>query len=466
MKYAMVRIAFLLAGLLTGAVVFLSSADAWAAQNISQSSILNIQTIKTDKNITAWLVEDPTVPVISMQFSFQGAGAINDPPDKQGLSQILSNTLDEGAGELNSKDFQAELNDHSISLSFSSSRDDFGGSLKTLTKYQDRAFDLLHLALTKPHFEADALRRMKDANMARIRSNMTDPEWLTARLTNAVLYEGHPYSQNSGGTLSSLPKITAQDLQDKFSTQLGRDRLIISVSGNISAKDLAQRLDKVFGDLPETSQVKEVEQVQISDEPQAVQYVKNIPQTVIEIVYPGIPMKDPDYAAAEIFNYILGGAGFGSRLTETVREQKGLTYGIYSGLSEMDFSNLLTISTSTRTEKVSEVLSLVNDEISKIAREPISDKELAEAKSYLIGSVPLALTSTDRITGMMMGFQMYGLPIDYLDIREKELNKVTKQDVLRVAQRILDGRHKTTVLTGEKQEIGPVRYIENIPDIQ
>ncbi|OIN86004.1 MAG: hypothetical protein AUJ12_07480 [Alphaproteobacteria bacterium CG1_02_46_17] len=432
----------------------------------ARASILKIQTVKSDKNITAWLVEDPTVPVISMRFSFQGAGAINDPADKQGLSQILSNTLDEGAGDLGSKEFQAELSDHSISLTFSSSRDDFGGSLKTLTKYQDKAFDLLHLALTKPHFEADALRRMKDANLARIRSNMSDPEWLNARLANAVLFNGHPYAQNSGGTLSSLPKITTKDLQDKFSTQLGRDRLLISVSGNISAEELSRRLDEVFGDLPDISTVRQVENVTPPAQAEVIQHVKEIPQTVIQIAYPGISMKDPDYFAAEIFNYILGGAGFGSRLTETVREQKGLTYGIDSNLSEMDFSSLLSISTSTRTEKVGEVLSLVNAEIDKISQTPISDRELVEAKSYLIGSVPLGLTSTDRIAGMMMGFQIYGLPANYLDIREAGLNKVTQQDVLRVAQRLLDKRHKTTVLTGAKQEIGPVRYVENIPDIQ
>lgn len=432
----------------------------------THASILDIQTVKTEKNITAWLVEDQTVPVISMKFSFKGAGSINDPDDKQGVSQLLSNTLDEGAGDLSAKEFQAALNDNSISLSFSSSRDNFGGSLKTLVKYQDTAFDLLRLSLTQPLFEKDALRRMKESNIARIKSNMSDPEWLEARLANATLFKNHPYARNSGGTLSSLPKITAQDLHQKLKGQLGRDRLIIAVAGNISATDLARRLDEVFGDLPETSQVVPMTEAQFPDGELIVQHVKEIPQTVIGRAYPGISIKSPDYFKAEILNYILGGAGFGSRLTESIREQRGLTYGIFSDLSELDYANMLTIGTSTRSEKVDEVLSLIDEETLKLANEQVTPQELAEAKSYLVGSVPLGLTSTDGIAAMMMGFQSYSLPQNYLDIRDEGIKAATRKDVLDSAKVLLDQKKKVTILVGRALENRPVQFVEKLPDIQ
>lgn len=431
----------------------------------AQGAVLDVQTVRTDKNITAWLVEDKTVPVVSMQFAFLGAGAVNDPDDRQGVSQLLSNTLDEGAGDLDAEAFQAALNNHSVQMSFSSSRDDFGGSLKTLTKYQDRAFELLHMALTKPRFEEEALERMKQANIARIRNSMTDPEWLAARLSNAVLFKGHPYARNSGGTLSSLPKITATDLRNKLASQLGRDRLIIAVAGNITKEELARQLDRIFGDLPATSRVAELQQVEWKGV-RTAQYIKDIPQSVIGVSWPGIKMDDPDYFAAEIFNYILGGAGFGSRLTEVIREQRGLTYGIYSDLSEMDAANLLSIGTSTRSEQVGEILTLIDAEAKKIAVTPVSESELGQAKSYLIGSVPLGLTSTDRIAGMMISFQSFGLPVDYLDVRERALEKVTAQDVMRVASRLLDSGNKILVLVGKDAKLSETDIFETLPDIE
>jgi len=124
------------------------------APSFANERVLNIQEVKSESGIQAWLVEDKSLPIISLQFSFLGAGSINEPLDKQGLARLLSNTLDEGAGELDSQAFQKALSDHSISLSFSGSRDNFGGRVKTLSRYQDKAFNLLATALNNPRFDA------------------------------------------------------------------------------------------------------------------------------------------------------------------------------------------------------------------------------------------------------------------------------------------------------------------------
>ncbi|MDY0029877.1 MAG: pitrilysin family protein [Pseudobdellovibrionaceae bacterium] len=436
------------------------------AQSAAQASILNIQTVISGKGITAWLVEDQTVPVLSVQFAFLGAGSVNDPEGKQGVSQILSNTLDEGAGDLDAKAFQAALNDNSISLSFASSRDNFSGSLKTLTKYQDTAFELLRLSLSEPRFDEEAIIRMREANMARIRSNMSDPEWLAARLSNAVIFEGHLYAGNSGGTLSSLPLVTADDLHKKLGTQFSKKNLVIAVAGNITPQDLIVYLDKVFGNLPEDPTLVSIEKLIWPQEPRTIQYDKEIPQTQIEIAYPGIGRTDPDYFAGEVMNYIFGGAGFGSRLTEVVREQNGLTYGIFSGTSEMDYASVFSIETSTRAEKTQDVLSLIDEEILRIVKDGVTEKELREAKSYLLGSVPLSLTSTDRIASVMLGFQAEHLPSNYLDIREREIKKVTLDDVKRSAGKILSPAAKTVLLLGKHIEASNIRRIETLPDIE
>lgn len=432
----------------------------------AQAEILNIQKVTSSKNISAWLVEDHSVPVISIKFAFRGAGSINDAPDKQGLSQILSNTMDEGAGDLDSTEFQKQLNDYSIGLSFSSGRDDFNGSLKTLTKYKKKAFDLLTLALTEPRFDAEPVARMVEANMVRIRSNLTDPEWMQARLVNDVLYKNHPYAMNTGGTLSSLPKITPDDVQQKFLTQLAQDNLMIAVAGDITADELSRVLDDVFSKLPETSKRVEINSIVLPIKESVTLYKQNIPQTVIGMYMQGIKITDKNYPAAEVLDYIFGGAGFGSRLMDEVREKRGLTYGIYSGLQEMEASQIFSISTSTQNKNVSDVVEITKKVMRVLKQFPISESDLKDAKTYLIGSVPLALTSTDRISGVLLWMMNYGLPTNYYDTREEAIRAVTLDDVQRVAKTLLNENNMQIILVGQSNLETPAKTIKKLPNVE
>ncbi len=432
----------------------------------AQAAILDIQQITSPQGIKAWLVEDHTVPVVSIRFQFKNAGAINDPKDKQGLSQIMSNTLDEGAGEMDSKAFQGALNDQSISLSFQSSRDDFGGSLKTLSKYRNEAFDLLTLALTKPRFDKAPVSRMIDSNLVRIRSSMTDPEWMNARLTNAVIYGDHPYAMNTGGTISSLPRITPDDLRAKFKSQLARDNLIVAVAGDMDASEVSMMLDKVFGQLPQTSKVQKIDDIVFDDQPSVTLYQQNIPQTIINMVIPGIKHTDPDFHAAEVMDFVLGSSGFGSRLTEEVREKRGLTYGIYSGLSEMNHSSILSIGTATRNEKADEVIQITKNVMESMTNAKITEKELKDAKSYLIGSVPLQLTSTDRISATLIGLLSDNLPADYLEQRAAAIEKLNLDDILRVSKRLLETKCVKIILVGHPMVGDHYKVVSSLPNVE
>lgn len=432
----------------------------------AQAAILNIKEVKSKSGITAWLVEDHSIPVISLKYSFSGAGAVNDPQDLQGLSRLLSNTLDEGAGNYTSEQFQGILDNKSISLSFAAGRDDFGGSLKTLTKNRDEAFSLLQLALTKPRFDQEAVNRMIAANITRIRSDMTEPDWVAARLLNSVIYDGHPYAMNSGGTLSSLPKITPAQLKEKLAKDLTRDCLIVSVAGDISEADLSILLDQTFGGLPPKATPVKIGPVKFSEQPTTTLLKLPIPQTIIMATLPGIRIDDPDYFAADIMNFILGSSGFGSRLTEIVREKNGLTYGIYTGMEMMDHAAMFTLSTSTENKNVEKVIDLSRKEFERIKAEEVSAQEIKDAQSYLIGSMPLGLTSTDQIAGTMLTFQRYNLPKNYLDIREEGLRKVTAGDVKRAANRLLDLSKLSIIMVGDPANITPTKTVTDLPNVK
>jgi len=150
--------------------------------------VLDVQQLKTPGGIEVWLVEDKTVPVISMSFFFDG-GLIYDPEDLPGAGRLVSTLLDEGADRMTSRDFQAQLSRHAIQMSFSAGRDAFRGKMKTLKANQALAFDLLRLALNSPRFDADAVERMRNANISQIKDDMGDTGWLVARTYNGMVCE-------------------------------------------------------------------------------------------------------------------------------------------------------------------------------------------------------------------------------------------------------------------------------------
>lgn len=427
---------------------------------------LDIQEVKTESGVTAWLVEDHSLPVIAMEFGFKGAGAVNDPAEQQGLTRLLSNTMDEGAGDYDAQAFQKALTDHSITLYFNASRDHFSGTLKTLTRHQDVAFDLLQQALTAPRFEEEAVARMKAANLARIRSSLSDPEWLAARLMNDIAFEGHPYALNSGGTLSSLPAITPDMLRAAAKARLAKDNLVVSVVGDITADDLKTRLDQVFGTLPATASLSKASPYAVQNPGMVALYKKDIPQTILRIMQPGIGRDSPDYYPALLMDFILGGSGFGSRLTEEIREKRGLTYGIHSGFYDLDQLKAYNISTSTKNEKSAEMMTLIKAEMTKMKIAPVTAEELQSAQSYLIGSMPLALSSTDKIAGLMSGMQLDELPIDWLDQRAAQISAVTIAAIQDIAQRLLAPEELTVILVGQPEDITTTKIVETLPNVE
>jgi len=428
--------------------------------------VLDIQEVKSSKGINTWLVEDHSLPIITIYYAFAGAGAAGDDIEKQGLARMASNTMDEGAGEMKSHEFQKMLEDNSISLGFQSSRDNFTGILKTLTKNKELAFSLAEMAVTRPRFDKEAVDRMRQANVARIKSSLSNPNWVAARIMNDTIFAGHPYSFNSGGTLSTLENITSEDLHKFATSRLALSNLHVAAVGDISAEELKLVVDEIFGKLPKRARLRNAGNLKLRYPGTVNLFKRDIPQTIIQITQPGIDRSNPDYHIAKVMNYILGGGGFGTRLTVSARERRGLTYGIYSYLQGMEKTDIIGLQTSTKNENLSEMMHIIKSEWKKMASEPVSDEELKTAKSYLIGSLPLSLTSTSSIAQTMLSLMLDDMPIDYLDKRKIAIDKVTKEDVLRVASDLLDVDKMTTVLVGQGEGVDVTRVIDVLPNVE
>lgn len=446
--------------LLTLALYLLSPLSALA------TGLLDIQEIALKNGQNAWLVEDHSLPVIAVNIAFKNAGSAQDPQNKQGLVRIMSNTMDEGAGPYNAQDFQKALNDNAISLYFQASRDDLFGTLKMLSADQKQGFKLLKLALTQPRFEPEAITRMVKANQARIQSNRADPQWQAARLLNATIYEGHPYAKNSGGTLSSLEKITQADLSSYHKKAIAQDNIEITVTGDITAQDLQKALNDLIDDLPKSARLNNIATAPLAHTGEITLYQNDAPQSAILIAQAAIAPNDPAYPAAQIMNYILGGAGFGSRLTKTIREEQGLTYGIYSYFAHKDQSNLLQVSTSTQSATVQDMLAGIAQQWDAMKTAPVTEEEVAAAKAYITGSLPLGLSSTDAIASYMMGQKLLNRTPAQVAQLTDQIKNVSIQVVQDLIKDTLDFNKAAIIIAGQPENIQPDNKVKILPDVQ
>ncbi len=422
----------------------------------SQARAVEVQRVVSPGGIEAWLVEDHTNPIIALELAFRGGAAL-DPEDKAGLATMVAGTIDEGAGPLDSQAFQGELDNLSISLRFEAGQDSLSGSLETLTENRDRAFELLRLALTEPRFDAEPVERIRSQIIARLSRQSEDPDYIAGRMLRRLMYGEHPYARPSGGTEESIARITADDLRGFVQQRFGRDRLYVGVVGDITPDELAQALDATFGSLPAEAAPFTVPEATVENGGETVVIAKPIPQSVVALGQEGIRRDDPDYYAAYVVNYILGGGGFASRLVEEVREKRGLAYSVYSYLAPFDHGSMIYAGTATQNARVGESLDLIRQEWRRMAEEGPSGEELEDAKRYLTGSFPLRFSSSDNIAGMLVGMQMEDLGIDYLERRNDYVEAVTLDDAKRVAKQIYRPDALTVVVVGAPEGVTPTR---------
>lgn len=394
----------------------------------------NIQEITSPSGITAWLVEDYTVPIVAMNVAFRG-GSAQDPEDKAGLANLMSATLDEGAGDLDSRAFQAKLEDLSINLHFDAGTDALYGNLRSLTTNLDEAFDLFRLAVTDPRFDEEPVERIRGQVIANLRRAESDPGQIARRYWANALFGDHPYGLPTDGTTDSVATITSNDLAAFHERTIARDNLHVVIVGAIDPEAAAAALDRVFGDLPEHAALTPVNDVTPAAD-ETVHAALSVPQTTIRLGGPGLKRDDPDFIAAYVANQILGGGTFSSRLYKAIREQRGLAYSVGTGLVPYDHAGVFVAATSVDAANTDTAVKIMLDEIARFAEEGPTEEELAAAKDYLIGNFALRFDSTQKIARNLLNFQLDDLGVDYLEKRNDLIRSVTAEDVRRAAQRL------------------------------
>lgn len=410
-----------------------------------------IQRVVSAGGIEAWLVQEPAVPLISVDFAFAG-GSVQDPPGKAGTANLAASLLDEGAGDLDSKAFADRLERKAIQMSFSADRDQIRGSLRTLVENRDDAFGLLQLALTAPRFDASNVELNREQILSMLRRETTSPGDIASRRWWETAFEGHPYGRPVNGSLETVPNITGDDLKAFTHRVLARQNLKIAVVGDIDAETLKPLLDRVFGALPDKPDLVPIENVTAHGLGRRIDVSLDVPQSVVDFGGPGIARQDPDFMAAYIVNHILGGGTFTSRLYQEVREKRGLVYGVSDSLLWLDHAAVFIGGTATRADRTDETVDLVEKEIHRLAEDGPTAAELDEAKNYLNSSFALNLDTSTKIAAFLVQLQLDRLGPDYIERRPAMIAAVTLDDARRMAKRLLDNGLLVTVV-GKSQGV-------------
>jgi zinc protease len=416
------------------------------------ANAMKIQKVTSKNGIQAWLVEDHSRPILSLQFSFSG-GATQDPDGKPGVAHFVSGMLDEGSGDLDSEAFQKRMEDLAAKMSVNATHDYMTVTFQTLTEKRGESIKLLQMALNSPHFAPGDVERIREQIVANLRQDEKDPNKAASNEWFKVAFGPHAYGRPVNGTLASVAAVTPAELHDYAEKNFARDNLKVAVVGDIDAEQLGETLDFIFGGLPEKAVLTPVQDVAWDKaSKQRVVQMPN-PQSVVHFGFEGLKRNDPDFIPAYILNYVVGGGGFSSKLMQEVREKRGLAYSVYTYLYPLDHAGIFMGGVATENKSVSTSMELIRAELERVADEGLSEQELRTAKDYLVGSFALRFDTSVKIAQQLLAIQQDNLGIDYIDRRNGEVEAVTVDGIKRIAKRLMGPKNLIVTVAGAPEGI-------------
>ena len=409
---------------------------------------IQFQELTSNSKIKFWFVEDNSIPVISMSFTFSG-GAYFDKIGKEGTSNFVAALLDEGAGDIESIKFKKKMKSLGMKLSFSSSKDSFSGSFQTISDNLEESSKLLSLVLSSPSFNVLEIEKVRNQILASLKFEESNIQRLASKKFDKDFFEGHSFNRNVDGNLDSVKQINRDDLFFYFKNFLTQANLKIGISGNINNKDVIKLVDNSFGKLP-ANLTKSLEISEINELPVGLsKSKKKTPQSAVVFGQKGLKRDDSKFFHARILNYVLGGGGFQSKLYKSIREEKGLVYSIYSYLIPYSNNGFILGGFQTKNDQVDDVINLVKENWRLIGKEGITQKELDDAKSYYIGSFSRNYTSTGSIASLLNTIQIYDLGNKYFTDRTKIIEGISLNEVNYVAKELFKSEDLYFSVVGE-----------------
>lgn len=431
--------------LLTFVAVLFSASNAWAG--------LNIQHWQTPQGARVVFVENHDLPMLDVSVDFS-AGSARDSREKSGLANLTRHLMTLGAGAYSERDIAEKLADVGAVMSGRFDADRAGFSLRTLSSKseRDQAVGLLAAVLSQPRFDAAVLEREKARVVAGLEEAATKPESIGEKAFQAAIYGDHPYALNEGGEVATVRSLVQADLVAFHHTYYRARNVAVALMGDLSRAEAEAIAARLVTDLPLGDAAPSLAAVQVKAEGKETTIPHHATQSHLFMGLPGIKREDADYFPLYVGNYVLGGGGFDSRLTESIRQKKGLAYSVYSYFMPMRELGPFQIGLQTKREATQEAVQTARAELARYLADGPSEAELTQAKNNLIGGFPLRIDSNKKILEYLAVIGFYQLPLDWLDTYSAKVAAVTRDDILRAFRSRVKPEAMMTVIVGGQPE--------------
>jgi zinc protease len=408
---------------------------------------VNIEHWQTSAGTNVYFVENHDLPIMDLSVHFP-AGAARDTAEKSGLADVTRYMMTLGADGQNEEQITNAFADIGAVFGGDFDLDRAGFTLRTLSSEQAKALDVFKKVLHKPDFPAVILEREKIRIISALQEAATQPDSISSKAFMQALYGKHPYGLHESGEIASVSALQVGDLRAFYQTHYTAKSAVIALIGDMTKAQAQSIAESISAGLPQGAAVAKLAPVQMP----AQASIQTIPhpasQAHIALGQPGIKRGDPDYFPLYVGNYILGGGGFVSRLTEEVREKRGLVYSVYSYFMPMAEAGPFQIGLQTKKEQANDALKLVNETVATFIQKGVTEKELQAAKSNIIGGFPMRIDSNKKILDYLGVIGFYQLPLTYLDDFNKQVGAVTAKQIQDAFKRRVKPETFATVVVG------------------
>jgi zinc protease len=398
--------------------------------------------------IVLLVAERPAVPIVAVRLLTRAGGAF-DPDGRAGLANLTGALLTRGTGKRTGPEVDSAIEFVGGSLGASAGRDSLTVALSVQKKDLALGLDLLSEIVLSPTFPVAEVTRKVAEIQASIKRSEEDPSTVATRALSRLIYPGHPYGLPVEGTIESVARLTRDDVVKFYAEHARPDATVIAVVGAVTVDEARREIAARFGAWARPGGPAPALTPVLTPAPAREETISRaLTQSTIMFGRRAVRQTDPDYFPLTVASYVLGG-GSASRLYARVRDEAGLAYAVYSWIAPARYGAAFAVSAQTRTAEATKVVAMVRDELARMAREPVSEREVALAKQYLIGSFPFRLDTSAKVADFIAAIEDLGLGLDYADRYKERIGRVTVRDVHEVAAKYLAPSAFSLVVVGD-----------------
>ncbi len=419
----------------------------------NSNAAVKIQQWQTSAGSEVYFVENHDLPIVDLSVNF-AAGSAHDTAEKSGVAGITKYMMTLGADGMTDEAIANKMADIGAILSGDFDADRAGFKLRTLSSKREQtlALDVFTKVLQKPDFPEAVLAREKARIISGLQEAETQPESISSKAFMKAMYGSHPYSLDDSGEVDTVAKIKREDLQNFYSQYYGAKGAVIAMIGDLTREQANKIAENISSGLPKSVAIAPIPPVPYPTKAIEQRIVHPASQSHILLGYPGIKRGDPDLFPLYVGNYILGGGGFVSRLTEEVREKRGLVYSVYSYFMPMVELGPFQIGLQTKKDQADDALKLVRETLNKFLKDGVTEPELKAAKANIIGGFPMRIDSNGKILDYLAVIGFYKLPLNYLDEYNAKVASVTTAQIKEAFNRRLKADSFVTIIVGDAEQ--------------